>query len=56
MKIPCYWWGGSDEHINECNDIIQLNAVTMEYETLPGTLETPRKGFGMTVLMDNEEC
>ena len=48
--------GGQDEYGYECNDIIQLNGDTMEYETLPGTLETPRYVFGMTALMDNEDC
>jgi len=46
--------GGLDEHWNTCNDIIQLNGDTMEYETLPGTLETPRSQFGMTVVI--EDC
>ena len=46
---------GSEEHGQECNDIIQLNADSMEYEPLPGTLETPRHWIGMTVLMDTED-
>lgn len=46
--------GGVDENGNICNDILQLNGDTMEYETLPGTLETPRSSFGMAVL--TEDC
>jgi len=48
--------GGWDANYNECDDIIMLNPISMEFETLPGTLQTPRSYFGMTALMDNEDC
>ena len=48
--------GGVDEDGNERDDIIMLNPTTMEFETLRGTLQTPRSGFGMTILLDNEQC
>lgn len=48
--------GGKDENIKRCNDMIMLNPISMKFETLPGTLETPRSSFGMTALMDNAEC
>jgi len=48
--------GGDDENGNTCDDIIMLNPISMEFETLPGTLQTPRSYFGMTALMDNEDC
>ena len=48
--------GGSDENDQLRSDVIRLNPSLMEFETMSGDIEIPRKNVGMAVLLDDENC
>jgi len=49
--------GGKDQDNYRRSDVFQLDAETMQFVTLPGTLKNPRSSFAMTwVMMDDNQC
>ena len=48
--------GGCCTEDGDKSDVMRLNPILMEFETMAGELQTAKEHFAMTVLLDNEDC
>ena len=48
--------GGHDDHGIPSDSIMKLDPVSGHFETLPGRLQSSKSYFGMTTVLDKDNC